>query len=42
MIDGHGTHLFDEKSKKIFNTFVTMSKIQIHRISPDLSWLRGV
>ena len=42
MIDGHGTHLFDETEQKIFDTFVTMSGINIYRISPNLSWLNDV
>jgi dCMP deaminase len=40
MIDDHGTHLFDDKAKKTFDTFVEMSGIKIFKIDPDLSWLR--
>lgn len=40
MANNHGTVLFDEKQKNIFDTFVTMSGIQIIKINPDLSWLR--
>ena len=40
MADGHGTHLFDEAQQKIFNQFVSMSGIKIHKIEPDFSWLQ--
>jgi dCMP deaminase len=42
MIDDHGTHLFDDNAKKIFDTFVEMSEIKIFRVSPDLSWLKNL
>lgn len=42
MTDSHGTHLFDENAKKIFDTFVQMSGIKIQKISPNLSWLDSV
>lgn len=40
MIDGHGTTLFDEQSKKLFDTFVGMSGIKIFYTQPDFTWLR--
>lgn len=40
MADGHGTHLFDEAQQKIFDQFVSMSGIKIHKIEPDFSWLQ--
>lgn len=40
MSEHHGTHLFDEKAKKIFDTFVQMSGINIEYATPDLSWLK--
>lgn len=40
MIDGHGTHKFDDNEKKLFDMFVNMSGIKISYIEPDLSWLR--
>lgn len=40
MADHHGTILFDENQKNIFDTFVYMSGIEIIRVKPDLSWLR--
>lgn len=39
MHDTHGTHLFDETQKKIFDRFVQMSRINIFYIQPDLSWV---
>jgi dCMP deaminase len=42
MCDDHGTHLFDESAKKIFDTFVDMSGIKIIKVSPDLSWLKNL
>jgi dCMP deaminase len=42
MTDDHGTHLFDEDAKKIFDTFVEMSNIKIFKITPDLSWLKNL
>lgn len=41
MIDDHGTHLFDDNAKKIFDTFVSMSGIKIFKIKPNLSWLHS-
>ena len=40
MIDDHGTKLFDNNSQKIFDTFVSMSKIKIYKVQPNLDWLR--
>jgi deoxycytidylate deaminase len=40
MHDTHGTHLFDEKQKEIFNNFILLSNIKIEYVRPDLSWLR--
>jgi dCMP deaminase len=40
MADDHGTHLFDDNAKKIFDTFVEMSGIKIIKVTPDLSWLK--
>jgi dCMP deaminase len=42
MNDDHGTHLFDDNAKKIFDTFVEMSKMTIHRTSADFSWLKDL
>lgn len=40
MSNSHGTHKFDDNAKKIFDTFVSMSKMDISYIDPDLSWLK--
>jgi dCMP deaminase len=40
MVKNHGTHLFDEKQKEIFETFIRLSGIDIQYIDPDLSWLK--
>lgn len=42
MADDHGTHLFDDNAKKIFDTFVEMSGIKISKVTPDLSWLKNL
>lgn len=42
MIDDHGTHLFDQKAKERFDTFVSMSKIEIFKVDIDLSWLKDL
>jgi hypothetical protein len=42
MCDNHGTHLFDDNAKKIFDTFVKMSGIKIIKVAPDLSWLKSL
>jgi dCMP deaminase len=42
MADDHGTHLFDDNSKKIFDTFVDLSGIKIIKVTPDLSWLKNL
>ena len=40
MIEDHGTHLFDKNQQKIFNKFVSLSKMDIQYVKPDLSWLQ--
>jgi dCMP deaminase len=40
MIDDHGTKLFDDNAKKIFDTFVEMSGIKIYYVKTNLEWLR--
>jgi dCMP deaminase len=40
MADSHGTIIFDEKAKNIFDTFVKMSSLEIEYVDPDLSWLK--
>lgn len=42
MCKGHGTHLFDDESKKIFDTFVSMSNMKIIYTQPNLSWLKNL
>jgi dCMP deaminase len=42
MIDDHGTHLFDDNAKKIFDTFIEMSGMEIHKVDADLSWLKDL
>ena len=42
MMNSHGTHQFDVNAQKIFDTFVSMSKIDIEYIEPDLSWLKDL
>jgi dCMP deaminase len=42
MIDDHGTHLFDKEAKKRFDLFISMSKMEIHKIKPDLEWLQNL
>jgi dCMP deaminase len=40
MANSHGTIKFDEKAKKIFDTFVEMSQIEIEKIDIDTDWLK--
>jgi dCMP deaminase len=40
MTNNHGTHLFDNSEKERFNTFVSMSGINIIYVEPNLSWLK--
>jgi dCMP deaminase len=40
MANSHGTHIFDNKQKEIFETFVQMSDINISYVDPDFSWLK--
>lgn len=42
MSDNHGTHLFDNQQKKIFDTFVEMSGIKIFYVTPNLSWIEKI
>jgi len=39
MHDTHGTYLFDDKQKEIFDRFIGMSKMNIYYVQPDLSWV---
>lgn len=39
MSNTHGTHLFDEKQKEIFDLFIDHTGMRIHRVENDLSWL---
>ena len=41
MANNHGTKLFDEKQKKLFDTFVHQTGIKIIRVDVDLSWLKN-
>jgi dCMP deaminase len=42
MGDDHGTHLFDDNAKKIFDTFIEMSGMEIHKTRADFSWLKDL
>lgn len=42
MTNDHGTLLFDEIEQKRFDTFVEMSRMSVHKISPNLSWLKNL
>lgn len=39
MMKNHGTHLFDEKQKEIFDNFIRLSEMEIEYVNPDLSWI---
>ena len=40
MSKNHGTHLFDADAQKRFDTFVSMSKINVQYVEANLSWLK--
>lgn len=40
MINNHGTHLFDQKQKEIFDNFIRLSSMKIEYLEPNLSWLK--
>lgn len=40
MSESHGTQLFDENEKKIFDDFVRMSGITVYKVQPNLSWIK--
>lgn len=42
MSDNHGTQLFDQKEKEIFDLFCNHTGIEIIKIKPNLSWLDGL
>jgi dCMP deaminase len=42
MSNNHGTFLFDEKEKQIFDTFTANTNIKIIYIDPDLSWIKNL
>lgn len=41
MSNSHGTKLFDENQKKLFDIFVHQTDIKIVRVDTDLSWLKN-
>lgn len=42
MINDHGSYLFDHNQQKKFDQFIEMSKMKIHYVTPDLSWLASL
>jgi dCMP deaminase len=42
MINDHGTKLFDVNAQKRFDTFINMSGMIIHKVDPDLSWIKNL
>lgn len=42
MIDDHGTHLFDTEAQNRFDTFIRMSGMEVHKVLPNLSWLKNL
>lgn len=40
MANNHGTHLFDQHQKDIFDKFVEMSGIEINYIDNNFSWIQ--
>lgn len=42
MIDDHGTHLFDDEAKKRFDLFIENTSLEIHKVTPDLSWIKNL
>ena len=42
MIDSHGTHLFDDKQQKLFDTFIELSGMKIHYVTPELDWIKDI
>lgn len=42
MANNHGTILFDNTQKEIFDTFIRMSGLEIYKIDTDFSWIKGV
>lgn len=42
MHDRHGSHLIDDEAKKIFDQFISLTRMNIFYVKPDLSWLKGV
>jgi dCMP deaminase len=42
MIDDHGTHLFDDEAKKRFDLFIANTALEIHKVTPDLSWIKNL
>ncbi len=42
MSNNHGTQLFDERQKKLFDFFVEQTGIQIVKVEPNLSWIKKI
>lgn len=40
MMNSHGTQLFDKDAQQVFDKFVEISGITIHKVNADLSWLK--
>lgn len=42
MNNDHGTHLFDDDQQKRFDLFLYLTKMEIYKINPDLSWIKNL
>tara|TARA_B100002019_G_C21274933_1_gene604919 strand:- start:17153 stop:17608 length:456 start_codon:yes stop_codon:yes gene_type:complete len=42
MSNNHGTQLFDERQKKLFDFFVEQTGMQIVKVEPNLSWIKKI
>lgn len=42
MHDRHGSHLLNEESMCRFKKFISLTKMEIHYVKPNLDWLSGV
>lgn len=42
MTNKHGTKLFDEEAKQRFDLFVSQTKIEIHYVQENLSWIQNM
>lgn len=42
MVNGHGSYLLNEDTKKWFDEFVRRTEMKIHYVRPHLDWMKKI